>query len=357
MHGPAPNGSSNALRARAFDAAPWPALLVGSGGEVAAMNEAARMLFGSDLGRRGRALADTDGCGAMAALAARASQSGASVREVALEVVNGAGAAIEMEAIATPLGAEGVLVALRGGEDEGDDPRAGGLTAAAGLGRTLAHEIKNPLAGIRGAAQLIEAEGRGQGAELARLIVEEADRIVRLVDRVEALSDDRSPARRPVNIHAALDRVRRLAQSGSAPRVRFRERYDPSLPEVEGDEDQIVQVLLNLVKNAAEAAAGPGGEREGEVVLATAYRHGGHVRRAIGWRSAPIEVRIEDDGPGVDPTVRERLFDAFVTTKPRGEGLGLALAAKLVADHGGSLDHRRENGRTVFRILLPKASP
>ena len=351
MHGPA----HDALRARAFDAAPWAALLVGHAGEPAAMNEAARVLFGADLVRRGRALAETEGCAAVGALAARASDSGASVREALLEIVTGAGVTQEVEAIATPLGADGVLVVLRAQDEEGADPRAGGLTAAAGLGRTLAHEIKNPLAGIRGAAQLIETGAEGQSDELARLIVEEADRIVRLVDRVEALSDDRSPARRPVNIHAALDRVRRLAQSGSAPRVRFRERYDPSLPEVEGDEDQIVQVLLNLVKNAAEAAAGPGGEREGEVVLATAYRHGGHVRRAIGWRSTPIEVRIEDDGPGVDPAVRERLFDAFVTTKPRGEGLGLALAAKLVADHGGSLDYKRENGRTVFRILFPKA--
>lgn len=352
MHPPA----HDALRARAFDTAPWAALVVGHGGEVAAMNEAARVMFGADLARRGRPLGELEGCAAVGALAARAAESGASVREAPLEIAPAPGFAHEVEAIATPLGDDGVLLTLRPPEDEADDPRAGGLNAAAGLGRTLAHEIKNPLAGIRGAAQLIQAEGEGQGAELAGLIVEEADRIVRLVDRVEALSDARPPAHRPVNIHAALDRVRRLAQSGSAPRVRFRERYDPSLPEVEGDEDQIVQVLLNLVKNGAEAAAGPGGDREGEVVLATAYRHGGHVRRGIGWRSTPIEIRIEDDGAGVDPAVRERLFDAFVTTKPRGEGLGLALAAKLVADHGGSLDHRRENGRTVFRILLPKAS-
>ena len=348
-----PSTSDDPLRARAFDAAPWAALVLRTSGEVVAVNEAARMLFGADLARRGRPLAEAGGGGqALTELARRAVESGASVREAAVELAPAPRASLEVEAIATPMGSDGVLLALRALEPSGAVEGAG-LSAAAGLGRTLAHEIKNPLAGIRGAAQLMQGEG-GERGELATLIVEESDRIRRLVDRVEALSDSRPPERRSVNVHAALDRVRRLAVSGAAPAVRFRERYDPSLPEVEADEDQVVQVLLNLVKNAAEAAAGRA-DGQGEVTLATAYRHGGHVRRGPGWRSTPIEIRIEDNGPGVDPSVRARLFDAFVTTKPRGEGLGLALAAKLVADHGGSLDHLHEHERTVFRVLLPKA--
>ena len=152
-----------------------------------------------------------------------------------------------------------------------------------------------------------------------------------------------------------LDRVRRLVESGSGPPVRFRERYDPSLPPAVGDEDQLVQVVLNLVKNAAEAASRP--DAHGAVTLVTAWRQGGRTPLAdgSGWRATPLELRVEDDGPGVDPALRARLFDPFVTGKPHGEGLGLTLAAKLTADHGGALDFTSEPGRTVFRILLPAA--
>ncbi len=266
--------------------------------------------------------------------------------------------AVTAEAVAQELEGEGVLLTLRPAGPADDARRASeGLHAAAGLGRTLAHEIKNPLAGIRGAAQLLEAGAVGEDAELARLIVDETERVRRLIDRVEAFSDARPTTLRPVNLHAVLDRVRRLVASGAGPAVRFRERYDPSLPDAHGDEDQLVQVVLNLVKNAAEAAARP--DRPGEVTLATAWRQGARTPGGDGqgWRATPLELRVEDDGPGVDPALRARLFDPFVTGKPQGEGLGLTLAAKLTADHGGALDFTSEPGRTVFRLRLPAVPP
>ncbi len=203
------------------------------------------------------------------------------------------------------------------------------------MGRTLAHEIKNPLAGIRGAAQLLSHGASAEDAALAQLIVDETDRIRRLIDRVEAFSDERPPSRQAVNIHRILDRVRVLMAAGIGDRLTFRESYDPSLPHAWGDEDQLIQVFLNLVKNAAEAANSRGDGR-GEVSISTGYRHNSP--------STPLEVRVQDNGPGV----------AFVTTKVTGAGLGLTLVAKLVADHQGVIDFESEPGRTVFRVLLPR---
>jgi len=235
---------------------------------------------------------------------------------------------------------------------------AAGLRSIVGLGRMLAHEIKNPLAGIRGAAQLLKSGAKAEDAPLAQLIVDETDRVRRLVDRMEAFSDDALPTLAPLNIHQVLDRVRALAANGVADGLIMREQYDPSLPPVMGDEDQLIQVFLNLVKNAAEAAHSRGDGR-GEIAIFTAYRHGVRVRatRDQPARSAPLEVRIQDNGPGVAAHLREHLFQPFVTSKPQGAGLGLAAVAKLVAAHGGMIDFESEPGRTVFRVLLPIATP
>ncbi|MBL8780305.1 MAG: PAS domain-containing protein [Alphaproteobacteria bacterium] len=216
----------------------------------------------------------------------------------------------------------------------------------------LAHEIKNPLAGIRGAAQLIE-QNAGEGDRvLTRLICEETDRIRKLVDRMEVFTDRRPLDRKPVNIHEVLDHVKHLAKSGFAREVTFVESYDPSLPDVMGEKDRLIQVLLNLVKNATDAVAG---RPDGEIVMQTAYRPGVHLTVG-GTRdrlALPLEVSIRDNGAGVPADMLSSMFEPFVTSKPKGQGLGLAIVAKIISDHGGTIECESEPKRTVFRVRLP----
>ena len=225
----------------------------------------------------------------------------------------------------------------------------GAARGASAMAEMLAHEVKNPLSGIRGAAQLLEQNAAEADRELCQLIQDEADRIRHLVDRMDMFSD-RPVELAPVNIHQVLDHVRRVAQTGFAAHLRIAEDYDPSLPPVWGNRDQLVQILLNLVKNAAEAADPLGGE----IVLATAYHHG--VRIAVpGSREkvhVPLQVSVRDNGPGIPEAVRATLFEPFVTTKRGGQGLGLALVAKLVADQGGLIECDSRPGRTIFRLSL-----
>jgi two-component system, NtrC family, nitrogen regulation sensor histidine kinase GlnL len=222
------------------------------------------------------------------------------------------------------------------------------VTAMAAM---LAHEVKNPLSGIRGAAQLLEQDADPEGRILTQLICDETDRIVALVDRMEAFSDHQPIERQAVNIHQVLDRVRKVAQSGFARHVRLIEEYDPSLPAVLGNHDLLVQVFLNLVKNAAEALL----DGEGEIILTTAYRHG--IRLAVpgseGRQHLPLMVSVTDSGAGISEDLRPYLFDPFVTTKRHGTGLGLALVAKVIGDHGGVIEFDSQPRRTVFRVFLP----
>jgi two-component system nitrogen regulation sensor histidine kinase GlnL len=348
-----------ALRAAAFELSPSPALMFSGAGVLVAANEAAEALFGHGLTLLARkrlmeGAADTP----LALLINRARKADAAVRERMLEISLPGHPSIQVEAFATPLPTGAILVSMSAKAMASGFDRATDLRSVAGMGRTLAHEIKNPLAGIRGAAQLLKTGAPPDDAALAQLIVDETDRIRRLVDRVEAFSDEKPIEREAVNIHVVLDRVRALIASGAGDGLVLKEAYDPSLPPVWGDEDQLIQIFLNLAKNAAEAAHARGDDR-GEVMISTAYRHGVRLRSAGGAdpRGAPLEVRVQDNGPGVPADLRDRLFDPFVTTKPQGSGLGLTLVAKLVADHDGLIDFDSEPGRTVFRVRLPVQPP
>ena len=233
----------------------------------------------------------------------------------------------------------------------------GAARSMSGMAAVLAHEIKNPLAGIRGAAQLLEEAVAPDDRVLAELIRNEADRIRALIDRMEAFGDPMALTRAPVNIHEVLDRVKLVAETSFGRRLRIVENFDPSLPPVWGDRDNLIQAFMNIIRNAADAAPAD----NGEIVLSTAYRPGvriatvggqGHQQRL----SLPLEVTVRDNGSGIAADLLPYIFDPFITTKSHGAGLGLPLVAKIIADHGGVIECESQARRTLFRILLPVVS-
>lgn len=224
---------------------------------------------------------------------------------------------------------------------------------AIGMAEMLAHEIKNPLAGIVGAAQLLSMSLPPEDQEMTDLIVAETRRVVALLDQVERFGDLRPPERQPTNIHDLLDRAWATAQLGFASGVGVAKIFDPSLPDVFVDADQIQQVFLNLIKNASEATG-----NKGNISLRTFYDSGLRVPLANGNQAhLPIQIEITDDGPGLPPDIADSIFDPFVSGRENGTGLGLALVSKIINDHGALISVNSVPGRTVFRISLPVAKP
>ncbi len=334
---------------RWLEALPAPVIGIDAGERIRFVNAAAaELLAGVGRGLLGRRLEEIFGPDAQLVSLARRALAGASgVAETDVALV-GPGFALGRATIAAgPVGDNGyiALVLTRPPRTRAAPPAAGHSAT-----RTLAHEVRNPLAGIRAAAQLISRGEDAESAALAKLICDEVDRIRRLTDRIDPFGGFEPPRFEPFNIHEALERVRKLIGS-SAPDVMIRERYDPSLPPVRGDLDQLIQALLNIAKNAAEAVAG---QPDGEVALITLYRPGVRIRSAAsGAARAQLEVQIVDNGPGLHADVADRLFEAFATTKVGGMGLGLTVAADIVARHDGRIEVDSAPGRTTFRVLLP----
>lgn len=245
----------------------------------------------------------------------------------------------------------GMLVSLLASQPS--DSQSNDLAMSA-MGRMLAHEIKNPLAGIHGAAQLLRDDvDSEEGLAMIQLIASETERIRRLTNRMETLGDRDPENDGRVNIHEVLRDARQLVKSTAGQNIVFTESYDPSLPDVWGDRDTLMQAVLNVIKNASEAIELS--SNSGEITLETTFRSG--VRRPSTrdkeGQGLPIEIRITDDGPGIPPEIRDQIFQPFVTNKPSGQGLGLALVAKVAAAHGGLIEVRSRPGKTVFSILLP----
>jgi two-component system, NtrC family, nitrogen regulation sensor histidine kinase GlnL len=361
-----------------WQALPSPALLLDAGGRVRELNGAAedflamsrRALTGRELAR----LAGEDS--RLADLVARAAAGGMALGEYGVEFAWPDAPVRLVDLSAVPLdgspsgspsggpstgpadgpGAGGVLVLLHPRANAERMGRAltsrDAARSVVGMSAMLAHEIKNPLAGISGAAQLLAMNATPQDRELAELIREEAERIGELVAGFDAFGDVRVARRAPVNVHDVLDRAAKSAKAGFGSHLRFVEEYDPSLPPTAGDPDQLMQVMLNLLKNAAEATPPVGGL----VMLRTAYRAGVKVRTARGTESLPLQVTISDNGSGVPDELKPHIFEPFVTSKAKGSGLGLALVSKVIADHGGVITCESTPGFTTFRMLLPVAS-
>ena len=231
--------------------------------------------------------------------------------------------------------------------NKSDSERA--ARSAIGMAEMLAHEIKNPLAGITGAAQLLSMSLDSEDRQMTDLIVEESRRIVTLLDQVEQFGNLQSPNRQAVNIHDALDRARQSASVGFGAHMMLIEDYDPSLPDAYVDGDQLLQVLLNLIKNAAEA-----GEAGGSITLHTFYDTSLRLQNGDATKGrVPLQIEIIDDGPGLPPSIAADVFEPFISGKENGTGLGLALVGKLVADVGGLISVNSVPGRTVFRVSLP----
>ncbi|WP_435258975.1 two-component system sensor histidine kinase NtrB [Thioclava sp. FR2] len=339
---------------------PIPALLVGLDGRVAEVNPAGEIFLNlSSRALMGQPVLDRlviDAPMEEAFSRARKNQSPIFINDV--DVTTGERAPVQCNLQIAPMNDNAdFLMVLISPRDIADRlGRSMSVKSAAksaiGMAEMLAHEIKNPLAGISGAAQLLSMGLNAEDRELTDLIVEETRRIVKLLEQVEQFGNVRPPERRAVNIHDALDRARKSAMVGFAAHMQIIEDYDPSLPPTYADPDQLMQVFLNLIKNAAEACKTTGTT----IRLRTFYDLSLRLRRKLGKPSVlPLNVEIIDDGPGIAPEIAADIFEPFVSGRENGTGLGLALVSKIISDHEGWIQVDSVPGRTVFRVSLPVA--
>ena len=339
---------------------PLPALLIGPDNRIAEVNPAGEIFLNvsskSLMGQPAFDRLSIDAPMDEALARARVNQSPLFINDV--DVTTGERAPVQCNIQVAPMhdNAEVILLIISPRDVADRLGRAMQVKSAAksaiGMAEMLAHEIKNPLAGISGAAQLIGMNLPPEDRELADLIVEETRRIVKLLEQVEQFGNLRPPERRPVNIHDALDRARKSAMVGFAAHMQIVEDYDPSLPPTYADPDQLMQVFLNLIKNAAEACQRAG---EGTTIrLHTFYDLSLRIRGRDGRPAAlPLQIEIIDDGPGIPPEIAADIFEPFVSGRENGTGLGLALVSKIISDHEGWISVDSVPGRTVFRVSLP----
>ena len=337
---------------------PWPLLLLDAQGHVRSANPAAEALLNASRqgleGRRADQLLAPDS--AVVALIRQARRDGGDLTAYDLDISLADGRTIHADLLVGHV--EGCAGWLTLGFHRRAVPavaarhldQQGASRAITGAAAMLAHEIRNPLAGIRGAAQLLAGSAGPGGPPLTDLIIREVDRIRALIDRMEGFGSDSPPRRTTENIHAILGHVRQLAEAGTSKNVTFTEQYDPSLPPLSCDRDALVQLFLNLVHNAIHAS--PTG---GVISITTAFRHGLRLRSPHGGApvSLPLEICIIDAGEGPPADIVSHMFEPFVSGRDGGSGLGLALVAKVTDEHGGLVEYARRDGRTLFRILLP----
>lgn len=347
------------------EALPHPLLVIGKGLAITYVNSAAEDFFQMSAGVLCRhSLPDVVAFGCpLIALVEQVQRNGTTVNEYGVELSSfrfESTKLVDLYGGPVQVGSGAVMVMIQQRSMaqmiERQLTHRGAARSVSGLAAVLAHEIKNPLSGIRGAAQLLESDCDESDRTLTQLICSESDRICKLVDRMEIFGDERPLQREPVNIHDVLDHVKQVATTGFASKIKIVENYDPSLPPVPGSRDKLVQVFLNLVKNAAEAIGDS--RKDGQITLSTAFRPG--VRLSVPGSQArvslPLEIAVEDNGSGVPADLIQHLFDPFVSTKPSGTGLGLALVAKIIGDHGGIIECDSRPRYTVFRALMPMAS-
>ncbi len=324
-------------------------------------NPAAEVLFASSARHlRGQPAAELIRCaeGAAGADLRKARHSGHAVteRERVLKLPDGREITVDctMIPVPDPGRSQGLLVELQQVDRQLRITREEGLLvqhqAARALVRGLAHEIKNPLGGLRGAAQLLERELPDPAlAEYTRVIIDEADRLQALVDRL--LGPNRVPSYRRVNIHQVLERVRALVKAEAGQQLVIERDYDPSIPDLYGDADQLIQAVLNITRNAARALGTSGGKIILRSRVLRQLTLGSHRHRLV------AQIEIEDDGPGIPEDLRHKIFYPMLSASAGGQGIGLSIAQSLVSQHGGLIELRSRPGQTVFTVFLPVENP